>query len=390
MNPGELIPAVILDIAFGGNGVLRSLVQHGIPVIGFCGQKKLPEFRTKLCDQKVYYEGESDLKDKLRKTASGLSGKPVLFVTTDIYVRFVIENREFIDELFLIHLPSNAILELLLDKTAFTEYANQHDILIPQTHNLFNQEDLDKITEALSFPLILKPYVRTSGWRKAKLSKAYYIDKKEELRKLFEEIYPIESRLMVQEWIPGGDANVFYCLVYFNDQSECLASFTGYKIRQWPVGTGTACSTTFVDNPFVSKKAIEILQQLEYKGFGSVEFKRHDINGKYYLIEPTVGRVEQIGYVATVNGVNLPLHCYNSLTQSSIKELPPPEKKVIYIEEPTEIASAFVHIKKRLISLGAYIRSLKGPKAYRYYNKGDLGVFMGLFLKAISYPFIKH
>lgn len=390
MMPGELTPVVILDIAFGGNGVLRSLVQHGIPVIGFCDHKKLPEYRTKLCDKKVYFDGESDLKEKLGEIASGLSSRPVLFITTDIYVRFVIENRKFIDEHFLIHLPSNYILDLLLDKTAFTEYANQHDILIPQTHNLFKQEDLEKIREALSFPVILKPYVRTSAWRKAKLSKAYYLDNMEDLRKLFEEIHPIESRLMVQEWIPGGDPNVFYCLVYFNDQSECLASFTGYKIRQWPVGTGTACSTTSVDNPHVSEKAIEILQKLDYKGFGSVEFKLHDLNGKYYLIEPTVGRVEQIGYVATVNGVNLPLHCYNSLTRSDIKESTPPEKRVIYIEEPTEIASAFIHIRRKLLTLREYIKSLKGPKAFRYYNKGDLGVFFGLLLKAVTYIFRKH
>lgn len=387
MTPGELTSVVVLDLAFGGSGVLRSLVQHGIPVIGFCDQKKLPEFRTKLCDQKVYFDGESDLREKLEEIASGLSSKPVLFITTDNYVRFVVENRNFIDEHFLIHLPSNSILDLLLDKTAFTAYAHKHDILVPQTHNLFNQEDLENISGALSFPVILKPYVRTVNWRKAKLSKAYYLTNIEDLRKLYAKIHLVESRLMVQEWIPGGDSNVFYCLVYFNDQSECLASFTGYKIRQWPVGTGTACSTTSVDNPYVSERTIEILQQLKYKGFGSVEFKLHDLNGKYYLIEPTVGRVEQIGYVATVNGVNLPLHCYNSLTRSQIKASADPGKKIIYIEEPTEIASAFIHISRRLITLRQYIKSLKGPKAFRYYNKRDLAVFSSLLWKTVTFVF---
>ena len=388
--PGELTPVLVLDLGYGGYGVVRSLVRYDIPVIGFCDQKKLPEYRTKLCDQKVFYNGESDLKDKLKQTVSRFSLKPVLIITSDNHVSFIIENRKFIDDNFLIHLPSNSVLKLLLDKTAFTEYARDNNILIPQTHNLFNQEDLESIAETLSFPVILKPFNRTSSWRKANLSKAYYLQAIDDLRKLYGEINPVESRLMVQEWIPGGDSNVYYCLVYFNDQSDCLASFTGYKMRQWPVGTGTGCSTTAVDNPYVFEKAVEILQQLKYCGFGSVEFKLHDLNGKYYLIEPTVGRVEQIGYVATANGVNLPLRCYNSLTQLNLEETPPPGRKVIYLEEPTEIASAFVHIRKGMISVKEYFRSLKGPKAYRYFNKGDLAVFLGLFSKAIMFIFRKH
>lgn len=385
-----MTPVVVLDLGFGGYGVVRSLVPYGIPVIGFCNEKKLPEFRTRLCDQKVYFKGETDLKDKLKQSVSGLARKPVLFITTDSYVSFVIENRTFIDEHFIIHLPSNDVLSLLLDKTAFTAYAIQQNILIPRTHNLFNQEDLEQITESLSFPVILKPFVRTASWRKANLSKAYYLEYVGELRKLYGEINPVESRLMVQEWVPGGDSNVYYCLVYFNGQGDCEASFTGYKMRQWPVGTGTGCSTAPVDNPLVSERAIEILHQIGYLGFGSVEFKLHDLNGKYYLIEPTVGRVEQIGYVATVNGVNLPLHCYNSLTQANLEEMPAPKGKVIYLEEPTEIASAFVHIRKKLITVKEYIYSLKGPKAYRYFNKGDLAVFMGLLLKAVTFIFRKH
>ena len=386
---GELTPAVILDLGYGGYGVVRSLVNYGIPIIGFCNQRRLPEFRTKLCDQKVHFNGESDLRDKLKQTVSGLHHKPVLYVTTDSYVNFIIENRKFIDDNFLIHLPSNDVLKLLLDKTAFTEYAKQHNILIPRTHNLFNQEDLVRITETLSFPVILKPFTRTSAWRKANLSKAYHLCTIDELRKLYEKINSIESRLMVQEWIPGGDSNVYYCLVYFNDQSDCLASFTGYKIRQWPVGTGTASSTAPVENPFVSERTVEILQQIKYSGFGSVEFKLHDLNGKYYLIEPTVGRVEQIGYVATINGVNLPLRCYNNLTDSVFEEEPPPFKKVLYVDEAADLASAFVHFRKKMMTFKEYFKSMNRTKKFRYYNKRDISVLLGLFVKTVLFDFKK-
>jgi D-aspartate ligase len=386
---GELTPAVVLDLGYGGYGVVRSLVGYGIPVIGFCSQRRMPEYRTRLCDRKVYFNGESDLKDKLQQTVSGLPVKPVLYVTTDSYVNFIIENRKFIDENFLINLPTNDVLKLLLDKTAFTEYAKQHDILIPQTHNLFDEEDLVSIADTLSFPVILKPFTRTPAWREAKLAKAYYLNSMDELKKLYGNIHSVESRLMVQEWIPGGDSNVYYCLVYFNGLGECLASFTGYKLRQWPVGTGTASSTAPLENPFVTEKTVEILQQVKYSGFGSIEFKLHDLNGEYYLIEPTVGRFEQIGYVATINGVNLPLRCYNYLTESAIKEEPPPLKNVLFIDEAADLASALVHLKRKMMTLKEYFRSMKGSNRYRYYNKGDLRVFLGLFVKAVLLDFKK-
>ena len=385
----ELIPAVVLDLGYGGYGIVRSLVNYGIPVIGFCNHKRRPEYRTRLCYRKVYYDGETDLLEKLEQTVSGLSGKPVLYITTDTYVSLIINNRKFFDDHFLIHLPTNDVLKLLLDKTAFTEYAQEHDILVPRTHNLYEKNDLESIIKNLSFPLILKPFVRTAAWREAKLSKAYYLNTPDELRNLFDKIHPVEPRLMVQEWIPGGDSNVHYCLVYFNEKSECLASFTGYKVRQWPVGTGTACSTAPLEETYVTERTVEILKNVQYSGFGSVEFKLHDLNGRYYLIEPTVGRFEQIGYVATVNGVNLPLRCYNYLTGANIEEAPSPARPVVFIDEPADLASALVHLRKRLMTLQGYLRSLKGSKGFRYYNRQDRRVFWGLFMRAVMLDFKK-
>jgi hypothetical protein len=100
-----------------------------------------------------------------------------------------------------------------------------------------------------------------------------------------------------------------------------------------------------------------------------------------------VGRVEQIGYVATINGVNLPLNCYNSLTDSAIKEEPPTVKNVHFIDEPADLASTLVHLRKRMMTLREYFKSMKRSKGYRYYNKGDLRVFLGLFVKAVLLDF---
>jgi len=387
--PGELTPVVVLDLNFAGYGIVRSLVPYGIPVIGFYTQRNLPEARTRLCIKKIRYQGESDLIEKLHQLIDELDTRPVLILTTDYYVSFFLENRKFIEENFLIQLPSNDVVNLLLDKVQFSEYAEKNNILIPRCDLLFKEEDLDRIDEKLDFPVVLKPYNRTTRWTEARFPKAYQLSDMDDVRRVYREVSAIEPRLLLQEWIPGKDSNLHYCLTYFTAENDCLASFTGIKIRQWPVGTGSTATTAPIENPYVLEKTCEIFKALDYQGFGSIEYKRHENNGKYYLIEPTVGRLNQQEYVATINGINMPLRCYNYITGSDIEEILPPRKNILYIDEPAEIVSTWVHFKKRIISPKEYFRSVKGRIRYRYGNIKDPGVFLGLLLKAVAIIFKK-
>jgi len=386
---GELTPVVVLDLNFAGYGIVRSLAPYGIPVIGFYTQRNLPESRTRLCIKKIRYQGESDLIEKLHQLIDELPTRPVLILTTDYYVSFFLENRQFIEENFLIQLPSNDVVKLLLDKIQFSEYAEKNNILIPRCDLLFKEEDLDRIDENMDFPVILKPYNRTLRWTKARFPKAYQLSDMDDVRRIYREVSTIEPRLMLQEWIPGKDSNLHYCLTYFTAENDCMAAFTGIKIRQWPVGTGSTATTAPIENPFVLEKTCEIFKALDYQGFGSVEYKRHENNGKYYLIEPTVGRLNQQEYVATINGINLPLRCYNYITGSDIEEVSPPRKNILYMDGPAEIVSTWVHFKKRIISPKEYFRSVKGATRYRYGNIKDPGVFLGLLLKAVGIIFNK-
>jgi len=387
--PGELTPVVVLDLNYAGYGIVRSLSPYGIPVIGFYTRKNLPESRTKLCVKKIHYHGEFDLTEKLLQLLDWLTVKPALILCTDDNVRFFLNNRQFLEENFLIQLPSNNIVKLLLDKVQFSKYAEKNDILIPQSRLLLEEKDLDHIAENMDFPLVLKPYNRTPIWRNAGFPKAYHLFHIDDVKKVYREVSTIEPRLMLQEWIPGNDSNLYYCLTYFTERSDCLAAFTGHKVRQWPVGTGTATTNAPVENPYVAEKTCGIFKDLKYQGFGSIEFKRHEINGKYYLMEPTVGRTDQQEYIATVNGVNLPLRYYNYITRSAIEERLPPRRKILYIEEHHEIPSAFVHIRRRIVSPREYFKSLKGAIRFRYANRKDPGVFLGLIFKAVAIIFNK-
>ncbi len=47
-----------------------------------------------------------------------------------------------------------------------------------------------------------------------------------------------------------------------------------------------------------------------FVGLGSMEYKRDRRDGRFYMVEPTVGRTDYQEEVATLNGVNIPLAAY--------------------------------------------------------------------------------
>jgi hypothetical protein len=54
----------------------------------------------------------------------------------------------------------------------------------------------------------------------------------------------------------------------------------------------------------------DFLDQVNYFGFGGIEYKRDARNGRFLIIEPTVGRTDWQEEVATLAGVNIPLIAY--------------------------------------------------------------------------------
>lgn len=382
--------AVVLHIAYTGYGVVRSLTSSGIPVVAFQKDDTPPEAKSALCTRLITFDDDNDLLDSLVGLVGGISKKPVLFITSDIYVEFFIRHRDVLEKLYLIHYPASETVDLLLKKDRFIEYASINNLPIPKSFIINNEKELNDNLNQMIFPVIVKPFTKTQAWLTAKLDKAYLIKQPYELLSLYQRVKIIEPSLLVQEWVPGPDSNVEYCLTYFDSNSCCLASFTGAKIRQWPVGTGSTASTKPVDNQLIREQTIRLFKQLNYRGFGSVEYKKHQITGKYYIMEPTVGRPNQQSYVATANGLNMPLIAYNSLTNLNIVEpVKAMKEPVYYIDEWGDIGSVLVHLKRGHNCLWEFLGLICKKKAFRYYDSRDTRVFISSCEKLVGFLFRK-
>ncbi len=376
----SLPAAVILDIKLSGYGVVRSLYGHGIEIIAFKRIKSLiPESKSNMLNKVISYYDEKHLFDLLSRFKE-YKKKPVLFLNSDYYVDFIRINRLHFQTVFNIIFPSNDVIEILLNKFLFSEFAIKNDIIIPKTIKIIKSKFNIDSPKNLNYPVVIKPFYRRSTWNNAGYPKVFYCCNDEEFQHSINKSFLVENELIVQEYIPGNDSDIYFCLVYFSENSNCLDSFTGKKISQWPVDTGSTASATLASEKFVKMETIRIFNKLNFIGFGSIEYKRNPNNGKFYIMEPTVGRLNQQEFVATINGVNLPLIAYNSQTDNNLKFLKNENIPAIYIDERAELRSSLYHIFIKKTRFKTWFLRFKGAKQFRYWNRKDPYVFISLFI----------
>jgi predicted ATP-grasp superfamily ATP-dependent carboligase len=77
---------------------------------------------------------------------------------------------------------------------------------------------------------------------------------------------PAHPNLMFQEYIPGGGESVWMFNACFNVQSDCLVSFTGQELGQFPAYGGMASLGVCVKNETVDQTDREFLKKFGYRG----------------------------------------------------------------------------------------------------------------------------
>jgi len=373
--------AVVLGLVDTGYGIVRSLSLNKIPVIAFENKRDLPELMTSLCEIQIYRTHE-DLLEKLLILAQKLDYKAVLFLSSDDLVNFFSCNYSVLSKYFQIDFPCAATVNLLLDKTQFTEFAEHHNFIIPKTEIVTSLDDVHRIEQSL-FPCIVKPFLRTEKWQRAKFPKVYSFDTRSDFHNNIEDILKVEKKILVQQLVPGSDRNLYFCLAYYNDKSECITSFTGRKLRVGNIRYGDITCTEPKNAPIVHYETLRLFNFLSFKGFGSVEFKRHPKSGEFYIIEPTVGRLDHQSFLATANGVNMPSQAYSSMTGIRF-ETPRQGKNVLWIDEINDLVCITLSIRQRQLVWSDLLRTLYLKKSFRFFNTRDIWPSISLW-----YGFIK-
>jgi D-aspartate ligase len=376
----RLPPAVVLGVNPVGLAIARALARHRVPVLGIHGTRPRPEGYSSAWD--IAYSGRpwglAELASFLLRVAELSGQRPLLIPTHDLLVEFVMRHREPLSAAFLFELPGDAILQQLRSKRGIAEAAARNGWRVPLTRFVTNQDELAQCAGSLTFPLILKPDLGTPAFRQHSTRKAALCARPEELLRAYLEFSAWERDMVVQEWIPGGDEELYFSLHYFTRELQELGRFAGRKLRQWPPRCGNTTVAIPVLDPEPSESAARLLRSAGSSGFCSVEYKRDPRSGVLYLIEPTVGRPDlQLG-LALGNGVDLVSRAYSNLTGTALPEPPPPAQPHRWIWFAPDLLAARAYQREGQLTLRSYLRSLRGPRIWAVWDPRDFKMYPSL------------
>ena len=294
-------PALIIGFNIHGLALARALARRGVEVHALAQDEALPGMRTK-CAQTHYRDGINSpelIPILLAFANEALRGqKAVLLPTNDNMVRQIGQHWDLLAPHYLLSWADRRDTVLrLLDKDKLPELCEALYLPHPRSLLIDSETATPEVCNALTSPALIKPWRPQSGF-KAQLVRTP--DEIDALRNLHAKDLPF----LAQDWIAGSDGSLYFCTAYASD-GEVTALYCGRKLRSDPPGTGQGLIVATEDNDEVETLSRRLIRQLRYSGPIAVEWKK-DPAGRYWLIEPNVGRTEYCADVGIQSGVNLP------------------------------------------------------------------------------------
>lgn len=318
------IPVVVLGLDVNGLGVVRALHRAGVRAIVLDTDFSKPCARTRHGTKIAIGEMTGPgLVDALCGLRTRFSENPVLILTQETSVVALSGLRDRIAPLYRLVMPDHTLMEQLLSKTGFQALAERHGFPIPRAVRVTRSGGLEA-ARGLKFPCVMKPVKRDLGYI-ARFAKAYRVQSASEVERLWRDMREVIDEVIVQEWIAGGDANVYFCLQYRSALQGRSVSFTGRKLLQWPplVGGTASCEPAPDVKDTLTELTDRFFAAVGFAGLCSMEYKRDDRDGRFYMVEPTVGRTDYQEEIAALNGVNIPYAAYCDAAGLALPEAEP-------------------------------------------------------------------
>lgn len=378
----SLPPAVIAGVdSMQGLQAARILAGRGITVIGTAETRRHHATRSNSCQQVIIAETGDQLISALEVLGSTLEQKPVLIPCKDGIVKAISAARDRLLDNYEIVLPPHDVVEMLMDKATFYEHAEKHGYAVPVTRTVGTRAEFDAAARQMRFPCVVKPPARSKLWTAHTVEKAFLAKDVEELESIYQKCAAWSDQLIIQQWVPGDESDLYSCNVYYTREGKPAASFVARKLRQWPVDTGQSSLGEECRNDAVRDMTMELFGEVDYQGLGYLEVKRDASDGCLYMIEPNIGRPTGRSAIAEGGGVELLYTMYCDAVG-----LPLPDQRqqaysgVKWIHLRRDLQSSVVRWRRGELTLSKWWSSVRGRKVYAVFSLRDpLPFFLDLW-----------
>src|SRR5437899_5007301 len=376
-------PVMILQaVNHGPLGIARSLGRMGVPVYVAALAARAPACVSRYCREAFACSlDESETAVRTLLAASRRIGRrPILIPTTDDAAIFVATNQARLGAAYIGVNIDVDLVRGLCSKKRMHFLARQCEMPTAQAAFPERREDVLGFLEDAVFPLMLKGIDGLRLWRE-RGQRMRIVHSREELLAAYDRLEdPHDPNLMLQEYIPGGDDTVWMFNGYFNARSECLMGVTGKKIRQYPVHRGATTLGICLRNEAVEQATTAFMRALGYRGVLDIGYRFDARDGQYKVLDvnPRVGATFRL--FVSDSGMDVVRAMYLDVTGQAVSPGTAREGRR-WIVEDLDIASSLRYRGERALTLGAWLRSLRGIEEAAYVARDDLRPLLAMCVR---------
>lgn len=380
-------PVLVLGCSFAGIGVMRSLGAQGISVHGVEDDPGSPALASRYCDRRWIREFDARHPDRyldfLLRLGNEIGARTLLIPTSDALAIFVSEHRDRLREKFLFADNEPELVRGLADKRRMLQIARESGISIANAEFPQDLGDVRRFSEEITFPVMVKG-IRGDVLQEKTGFRMVIAESPDELIDWYTKLEdPAAPNLMLQEYIPGSDDQVYIFNGYFDQQSNCLAAFTGHKIRQFPIHVGCASLGRCAWNQAVADMTIDFMKKVGYHGILDIGYRLDPRDGLYKVLDvnPRIGGAFRM-FVA-LNGMDVVRALYLDLTGQAAETVVPREGRRWIIED-YDLVSSYHYFKEGSLSLVAWLRSFRGVEEGKWFSWKDPMPFLKMSAELVK------
>lgn len=236
---------------------------------------------------------------------------PLLIVNSDSLVDMVCAARDRLEEVYTLLVSPNDSVAAVTDKARLAPLAATVGLATPQEVVLDGTDpgDIASAVAPLGTPFILKP-ATSIAWERVTFPgklKVYECASAADAKRVVAAAAEVgyKGRFLAQELVPGDDTYGYVITVYIDRSGVPTLRSTARMLLalHTPNLLGNMALGLVDWYPHIAQPVTQMLQDLGYRGFATVDVKIHARTGTPYLLDvnPRVGRSN---YFITMGGTN--------------------------------------------------------------------------------------
>jgi predicted ATP-grasp superfamily ATP-dependent carboligase len=363
-------------VQHGVLGVMRSAGRWGIPVHWVHNEDAAPAARSR------YLAGSHPLPlgagtaeqwiEHLERVGGRVGGRPLLVATDDPSTALLAEHSAALEPRFRFPVLPDGLVASLVDKRGLRAICLRVGIPTPAAQFPQRRDDLHAYARDGEFPVVVKRIGAPPIEGNARIPSVRVVDDPAELRALADDVSDqLVPFMMLQEYIPGGPRSVWMLDGYFDGRSDCLAAYTGRKLRQHPTHTGMTSLGVCEHNGDVIATTERLMKEIGYRGIVDMGYRFDARDGAYKLLDvnPRIGATFRL--FVDPAGTDVLRTLYLDMTGQPSPPRRPAREGRRWVVEHHDALEAARALRRGELGVGEWLGSMLPVREAAWFSPGD-------------------